>query len=140
MYSQFGFMAHRDVDDRQGRRLLVAHGDPRYVAAVSDQFRRLGWDVQVAKNGVEARQLARSRPPSVVILAADSTEETGWLTCAKLMRELPHVKVILVSRDLAPECFRLTQFVGAAALVAQRDGVRALLDEVCGDLQMPAVG
>jgi DNA-binding NarL/FixJ family response regulator len=145
MFSQVACMGESIVDEplrnaSGGRRLLVAHGDAKYVAAISSQFRHLGWDVQVAKNAADVRQLARTAPPTAVIMAADGPEETGWLTCAKLMREHASCKVILVSRDLAPECFRLTQFVGATALVGQNDGVQALVDEVYGEVQLPAVG
>jgi CheY-like chemotaxis protein len=144
MYSQFSLLADVNAPEPRWvphrRRLLLAHGDPHYVAAVRTQFERLGWDVQIAQKGSDIRQLARQQVPTLVVLAADAPEETGWLTCAKLRRELPECRVILVGSDMAAECFRLTQFVGAAALVAQRDGVGALMDEVYGELQLPAVG
>ncbi len=53
----------------------------------------------------------------MVILHVDLPEESGWLTCDKLMREQPTVSVILVGDDLSPRNQDLADFVGASALV-----------------------
>jgi DNA-binding response OmpR family regulator len=103
-------------------------------------FRRFGWSVHEARDGVEARQLAREHTPAVVVLDADAKYETGWLTCAKLVRDRTPGKVILVGRDLGPEAHRLTRFVGAAALVGQEEGAGGLFNEVFEAAPLPAVG
>lgn len=120
--------------------LIVAHRNPDYVASVVRLFRRFGWDVREARDGSAARQLAREHAPAVVVLDADAKVETGWLTCAKLVRDRTPGKVILVGRDLGPEAHRLTRFVGAAALVGQDEGAGGLLGEAYDAVPLPAVG
>jgi ActR/RegA family two-component response regulator len=111
--------------------LILAHADAAYAAQASRAFRRLGWDVYVTRSGPETRRLARMLNPSVVVLEADLPEESGWLTCDKLVREQPLRKVILVGVDFSAECESFAAFIGAAGVVNQADGVQALVDHVC---------
>jgi DNA-binding response OmpR family regulator len=117
-------------------RLILAHGNPDYAGRVGREFERLGWEVHPVRSGSEARRLARTLKPQLVVLAAEARQETGWLTCAKLRQEQPGCRVILVGHEPTPECARLTEFVGAAALVEQGAGVDALVEEVCGAAQV----
>ena len=111
--------------------LVLADSDPAYAAATGRSFRRLGWDVYEAKLGPEARRLARMLEADLVILAADLPEETGWLTCAKLVRERPRTRVILVDHAADdPRARHMAAFVGAKALVRRDAGMDALLPQI----------
>jgi DNA-binding response OmpR family regulator len=110
--------------------LVLADPDPAYAAAIMRSFRRLGWDVYEAKLGPEARRLARMLDADLVILAADLPEETGWLTCAKLVRERPHTRIILVDHAADPRARHMAAFVGAKALVRRDAGMEALLPQI----------
>ncbi len=119
--------------------LILAHPDPGYQMAIARGFRRLGWDVYLAGSGPEARRLVRMLEADVVILDAELPEESGWLTCDKLTREQPLVKVILVSRAPSPFGQSLAAFVGASALVNQADSLAPLVEELSAPA-MPAAG
>jgi DNA-binding response OmpR family regulator len=119
--------------------LILAHPDGVYQAAVARGFRRLGWDLYLARNGPEVRRLVRMLEADVVIMDADLPEESGWLTCYKVMREQPLVKVILVSDNLSPRNQELAAFVGASALVGHADGLAPLVEELLAPA-VPAAG
>jgi DNA-binding response OmpR family regulator len=121
------------TEDTTGGRpaLVVAHQDHVFTALVSNAFRQRGWDVHLTYSGPDARRLARTVSAAAVVLDANLRDESGWLTCAKLSRELPHVRVILVSPGLSPEGCRFATFVGAARLVNRKTGIRNLVEEVC---------
>lgn len=119
--------------------LVVAHTDEGYAALIGRSFRKLGWEVHLAHSGPEARRLARVVRPAIVVLDAELTGESGWLTCDKLTREQPSLRVILTGPDRQPQRARFATFVGAAGLVCQSDGVQALVTEVCSR-SLPAVG
>ena len=112
------------------RRLIVAHPEDGYLRLLCRYFNRLGWRVYLAPSGTVARRLARSAAPAVVVLATNGTEESGWLTCAKLTRELPGQKVVLIDNEPRREGRRLSKFVGGAALVSRTAGVGVLIDQV----------
>jgi ActR/RegA family two-component response regulator len=118
--------------------LVVAHEDHVFTALVSNAFRHRGWDVHLARSGPDLRCLARAVGATAVVLDANLREESGWLTCDKLTRELPHLRVILVSPGFSAEGCRFATFVGAAGLVNRHTGIRTLIEEVCGPL-MPAL-
>jgi DNA-binding response OmpR family regulator len=119
--------------------MVLAYADSQYAALCCRQLRRLGWEVHLANRGSDARRLAQALRPSVVVIDIELHDESGWLTCDKLRREVPGQKVVLVSRQSTPEDRRLAGFVGAAALVSRASGTTALVDEVLGRA-LPAVG
>jgi DNA-binding response OmpR family regulator len=112
--------------------LVVAHADSGFAARASRAFRRLGWDVYVARTGPEARRLARMLYPDLAILDADLPEESGWLTCEKLVSEQPLLRVIIAAAKASAENENLAAFVGAAGCVPRRGCVAALVEEALG--------
>jgi DNA-binding response OmpR family regulator len=119
--------------------LVLAHPHPESRAVLARNFRRLGWDVYLAHSGAEARRLARMLEADMVILHIDLPEESGWLTCDKLTRELPMACVVLVSDNLSAQDQELAGFVGAKALVNRADGVVPLVEDLL-DPALPAAG
>jgi DNA-binding response OmpR family regulator len=108
--------------------LILVHGDASYAAETCLRFRRQGWDVYEAADGPEARRLARMMEPDLVVLEAEPAGETGWLTCAKLTRERPGCRVILVCDDAGPSNRRMAHFSGAVALARREDSLLALVE------------
>jgi CheY-like chemotaxis protein len=119
--------------------LILAHTDIGFAARASRQLRRHGWDVYLAQTGAEVRRLAKKLAPAVVVLDVDLADESGWLLCDKLSREQDGPKVILVAGQLTPQQERLASFVGATALIRQKDGISALVNEVL-ESALPAAG
>jgi DNA-binding NarL/FixJ family response regulator len=76
--------------------------------------------------------------PDLVVLDVDLDGESGFLTSAKLKRERPNLKVVLVSEDVGPRSCSMAVFVGAQ-LVRRQD---CLLSLVTASVQptMPAAG
>jgi DNA-binding NarL/FixJ family response regulator len=119
-------------------RLVLAYADSAHAALSGRHFRRLGWEVHLASTGPEARRLAQALAPSIVVLDTDLREESGWLTCAKLIQERPGQRVVLLGSDLSPEAHEFAAFVGAAALVSRDAGPNALVESVQGTVLTPA--
>jgi CheY-like chemotaxis protein len=118
--------------------LVLAHADDDYAVRVTASFRRLGWDVHRTDNGAEARGLARELAPNLVILDTHLADESGWLTCDKLTREMPRLKVLLVGDQPTSQCENFASFVGATVLVDRLDGFLAVVTEFA-DQAVPAV-
>ena len=112
--------------------LIVVHGDSACEAAIARGFRRLGWDVYVARSGPEVRRLVPLLEADVVLLDAELPQESGWLTCEKLTAENPLVKVVLITAEPGPLNQQFSAFVGASALVRRGDGLAPLIEELCG--------
>jgi DNA-binding response OmpR family regulator len=119
--------------------LILSFRDPRHTAVVGEAFRQRGWRVHPARSGREVRALARELVAPTILLGTDQVEESGWLTCAKLRQEQPHLRVFLVAPAVTPERRRFAAFLGAAGLLGQQDDPRAVVRAVCG-ARLPAAG
>lgn len=120
-------------------RLVLAHADPVYAKSVGRYYRSLGWETHVADTGTEARRLARDHGPAIVVLGTNLPDESGWLTCDKMLDENPDQKVVLVSRGSTPNDRRFARFVGASALVHEQAGVQALAEHIGGPMTLAAM-
>jgi DNA-binding response OmpR family regulator len=110
--------------------MVVAYADSAHAALSARHFRRLGWEVHLASSGPDARNLVQALGPEVVLLDTELPDESGWLTCAKLMLGSGVPKVVLVSPEPTEEEQRLAEEVGAAVLVSRETGVPQLAGEV----------
>ncbi len=119
--------------------LILALADSRWATDAGRHFRRLGWDVFQTHGGPAARRLARMMEPEVVLLDVDLEDESGWLTCAKLMQEWPRSKVVLLSEDTSPRNRELASFVGASALMHRQECLLSL-PRPTALAPLPAVG
>ena len=120
-----------------GSRLIVSHVDDGFIARVCRHFQEMGWDVYPADSAEEVRRRAAGSPASVVILPTEYPNESGWLTCAKLVREHPQHRVILVGSYTTPTLQRYTSFVGGTALLGLDSSMRSLVAEVYAAAHIP---
>ncbi len=76
-------------------------------------FRQMGWRVSAADGASETRAMAHKCRASAVVLHVDQFAESGFLTCAKLVLEMPKTQVWLVG-PAEEELERFALFAGAA--------------------------
>lgn len=92
----------------------VVLGGLEIAVRVAEQLRRLGWDVRTASTTDEAVTLALEANPTAVVLPTETDDgESGYLTCAKLHKARPRLKLVLVGGDGTAKDARLAGFVGA---------------------------
>jgi DNA-binding response OmpR family regulator len=114
-----------------GRSVVLALSDSALTTAVIERLERRGWRVYRAASCAEARKMTCRYLPEAVVLPADGPDESGWLTCAKLLRAQPRLRVVLVGEPSA-DGQRFSHFVGAAALVPPGVGAAELVARVEG--------
>jgi DNA-binding response OmpR family regulator len=97
---------------RSTRAVILALSDSAMVAATVQRLHRANWRVYRASSCDALRRLTCHMTPDVVVLPADGSDESGWLTCAKLLREIPDLRVIVVGDPTANET-EFARFIGA---------------------------
>ncbi len=102
-------------------RLLLAHADLGFLVRAARILGRRGWSVHVAESAGEVRELVRQLTPEVVLLATRLPDESGWLTCDKLVRENPGTRVILLDTSPSEADRQFAEFVGAVGLMDEDD-------------------
>jgi hypothetical protein len=65
-----------------------------------------------------------------VVLDTELPDQSGWLTCEKLLRDDPTLKVILVASKPESNGEAFAEFVGPAKLIRQNEGIQAVVDEI----------
>jgi DNA-binding response OmpR family regulator len=110
--------------------VVLSLNDSVFAAWIARRIRRLGWGVHLSRSGEEARRLCREYSPQVVVLDTRLLDQSGWLTCEKLLRDDPTLKVILVASQPEPDGEAFAEFVGPAKLLNQDEGVQAVIDEI----------
>jgi DNA-binding response OmpR family regulator len=98
-------------------RAIVALNDGPQTQMVERVLRRLGWAAVRAANADEVRERLKEAPGSVVILAPELADESGWLTCAKLSQPVPSARVLIVGPN-TPRNRMMARCAGAAALLS----------------------
>lgn len=111
-------------------RIVFAHQRSAYADAISRHYGRLGWDTHEARSAWEARDLALKLSPAAVVLGVDLPDESGWLTCEKILLDRPKQRVVLVTNGSTPTNRCFAAFVGAAALVHEDAGIEALAEQI----------
>ena len=110
-------------------RLVLAHADPLYAALVRQIFLRLRWNVHITASGVQAREMVGELSPAMVILDAELPDESGWLTCAKLLRAEPRLRVIVVGGPTS-DGPQLARFLGVEAPMPSDVSAEKLVERI----------
>jgi DNA-binding response OmpR family regulator len=95
-------------------------------------FKQLGWRVCSADTSDEVRSHAHGGRAAAVVLPASAFDaESGYLTCAKLVRCLPKARVVIVGQP-TEENERLALFAGAAGYLADTAGLAEIAAVITG--------
>ena len=74
-------------------KILVVEDDPRVVIFVADQLKHIGYQVTVARNGVEALEKVKEDKPDLIVLDVMMPEMDGFEVCRRL-KSSPETKSI----------------------------------------------
>jgi DNA-binding response OmpR family regulator len=100
-------------------KIVLGMMDGPLATSLESYFHDLGWRVCKADSTSEVRRMAHGGRAASVVLPVDAfVGESAFLTCAKLVRSLPKVKVVLVGPD-SEESERFALFAGAAGYVPE---------------------
>jgi two-component system KDP operon response regulator KdpE len=77
-------------------RILVIEDDPAIASLTQLQLENRGYQVEIAKNGVEGLRQAYAWQPDLVVLDIMMPDMDGWTVCERL-RELSDVPIVFVT-------------------------------------------
>lgn len=105
----------------RGKHVLVVDDSPSVRRVVSNMLKQHGWEVQTARDGVEALELISSQPPAAVLLDIEMPRMDGYELMATVRsqeqyRTLP--LVVLTSRAASKHKQRAMQ-LGASAYIVK---------------------
>ena len=116
-----------DAPRRFAGRTILCLGDLPGSAVIERYFQERGWRVQRASSGSEAREIAHANHASAAIIAEyPPNDQSGWLTCWKLLGDRPMMDVVIVGERTVEEGTRLANFVGASAYVTASESTAGI--------------
>jgi len=99
-----------------GKMIIIAHPNPQVRKDGANRLRECGWKVI----SVDSTSLLYSRigawPHSLILLATDMPDESGWLACHKIRKSKPQAPVFLVQESIEDADRSLADFVGASGI------------------------
>jgi DNA-binding response OmpR family regulator len=121
-----------DVEKKNAPKLVIGLIRGEMARGLEAHFKQIGWRVCSADSGHELRERTRGgRATAVVLPVSAEGIESGFLTCAKLIRVMPKTRFVLVG-PLSDENERLARFAGAAGYVTETATTAELIAAVTG--------
>jgi len=111
-------------------RVLVVDDDPSTVRFLANRFANIGFEVEVATNGLQALALAGRRHPDIIVADVKMPKLGGIPLCECLMRTGDTRMVTIVisgadSRDVVPLCNRI-----GASFAQKGPGIWATIEKI----------
>jgi len=119
-------------------RVLVVEDEPRVAAMLSDVLVELGYMATVAVGGAEALQLVPVFEPNVVLLDLLMPEMSGVEVLARLRRDYPTLRVVIMSGNEDVEVARATLRDGAFDYLSKPFDIHVLARVVAAAIAQPS--
>jgi DNA-binding NarL/FixJ family response regulator len=119
------------LDRRTAPKLVIGliHGEQ--ARGLELHFKAAGWRVCSADTTAELRAKAEGSQAAAIVLPVSACGgESGYLTCAKLIRSLPGVRVVMVGPESKRHA-RFAKFAGAAAYLPETATPAELARAIC---------
>lgn len=114
-------------------RILVMDDDSNLRAILCQMFKRAGYEVADARNGVEAVQMYHENPADLLIADLLMPEKDGFATFLELKKNFPDIKCFAISGGgrLGPESYlKLAKKIGVLHTFAKPFNCQEMLDAV----------
>ena len=111
--------------------ILIADDDRGLVLLLSKHFLKKGFEVMGAYDALQASHTAMRRTIDAVILDLSMPDMDGIEVVRSIRRELPEIKVVVVSGFMEGVMLEVAGFLGADATLAKPANAQALLKTVC---------
>src|SRR5262245_24627381 len=87
------------MEERMGKKVLIADDEPNIVTALAFLLRRSGYEVQIARNGDEALRLVADCNPDLVLLDVMMPLKSGYEVCQRMRERADwrHIKIIMLT-------------------------------------------
>ncbi len=99
-----------------GKMVIIAHPDPEVRIHGATRLRECGWKVISVDSSSQLHARIVAWPNSLILLATDMQDESGWLTCNKIRKSKPHASVFLIHDEIDDTDQSLADFVGASGI------------------------
>jgi two-component system, OmpR family, alkaline phosphatase synthesis response regulator PhoP len=122
------------------KKILIADDEPNIVAAIEFLLRQSGYEVHIARNGMEALEAVEACVPDLVLLDVMMPLASGYEVCQRIREreEWRHIKVVMLSAKGRDAEVNKGLALGADVYMTKPFSTRDLMSRIRGLLEAPA--
>ncbi len=119
---------------RHSKKILVVDDEPDIITMLLVRLKHAGYDVVIARNGVDCIKLARQEKPQLILLDVMLPGKNGYEVCEELQADpnTQKVPIILLTALKEPENKIIGRHLGAVDYMEKPFKINALLSRVEG--------
>jgi len=114
------------------KKILIADDEHKILMSLEYSFRKIGYEVFIARDGTEVLELLKTVTPDVILLDIMMPNLDGYSTLEqiKTMEELTNTKVIFLSAKANPKDIEKGLNLGANAYVTKPYSIKKLIQQI----------
>lgn len=114
------------------KKILIADDEHKILMSLEYSFRKIGYEVFIARDGTEVLELLKTIIPDVILLDIMMPNLDGYSTLEqiKMMEELAKTKVIFLSAKANPKDIEKGLDLGADAYVTKPYSIKKLIQQI----------
>lgn len=114
------------------KKILIADDEHKILMSLEYSFRKIGYEVFIARDGTEVLELLKTITPDVILLDIMMPNLDGYSTLEqiKTMEELTSTKVIFLSAKANPRDIEKGLDLGADAYVTKPYSIKKLIQQI----------
>lgn len=114
------------------KKILIADDEHKILMSLEYSFRKIGYEVFIARDGTEVLELLKTITPDVILLDIMMPNLDGYSTLEqiKTMEKLIDTKVIFLSAKANPRDIEKGLDLGADAYVTKPYSIKKLIQQI----------
>ena len=113
------------------KKILIADDEHKILMSLEYSFRKIGYEVFIARDGTEVLELLKTITPDVILLDIMMPNLDGYSTLEQIKtEELTNTKVIFLSAKANPRDIEKGLDLGADAYVTKPYSIKKLIQQI----------
>lgn len=114
------------------KKILIADDEHKILMSLEYSFRKIGYEVFIARDGTEVLELLKTMTPDVILLDVMMPNLDGYSTLEhiKTMEKSANTKVIFLSAKANPKDIEKGLQLGADAYVTKPYSIKKLIQQI----------
>lgn len=114
------------------KKILIADDEHKILMSLEYSFRKIGYEVFIARDGTEVLELLKTMTPDVILLDIMMPNLDGYSTLEhiKTMEKLANTNVIFLSAKANPKDIEKGLQLGADAYVTKPYSIKKLIQQI----------
>ena len=114
------------------KKILIADDEHKILMTLEYSFRKIGYDVFIARDGTEVLEILKSMTPDIILLDIMMPNLDGYSTLEEIKKidKMRQTKIIFLSAKTNPKDIEKGLDLGADAYVTKPYSIKKLIQQI----------